>query len=313
MKLIIQIPCFNEEKTLGRVLADLPKKIEGIDSIEVQIIDDGSTDRTLQIAKENGVQKFVILKENQGLARAFMAGIESALKQGADIIVNTDGDHQYAGSGISQLVQPIIKGNADLVIGARPIDGMDDFSWAKKRLQRLGSAVVRYLSNTKVDDATSGFRAYSRKAALSINVFSHFTYTLETLIQIGQSGMVVHNVPIEVNRSLRPSRLSPSSMNYIFRSLITMLIVSTQYRPLRTFFSFGLFCILLGLLPVAKYILLYLGTSEYVGHIQSLILGSIFILFGATSCLIGLLAEQVANNRRILDRINASIRDKEWR
>ncbi|HET9932814.1 MAG TPA: glycosyltransferase family 2 protein, partial [Polyangiaceae bacterium] len=241
MKLIIQIPCFNEAATLGIALAELPKQVPGFSSVEILIIDDGSADDTVRVARENGVHHVVGFRSNQGLASAFMLGIHSCLERGADVIVNTDADNQYCAADIPKLVQPIVDGRADLVIGARPITEIAHFSPIKKLLQRFGSWVVRRVSNTDVADAPSGFRAISREAAISLNVFNGYTYTLETIIQAGQKGMSVVSVPIRVNGELRPSRLVRSIPNYVKRSILTMFRIFVVYQPLKFFLTVGLF------------------------------------------------------------------------
>lgn len=312
MKCIIQIPCLNEEGTLEEALNSLPRVIPGIDEVGILIVDDGSTDRTVEIAKNCGVSRIISFGANRGLARAFSTGLETSLQMGADVIVHTDADNQYRAAYIGALIQPILRREADIVVGCRPIEDIEDFSWIKKRLQRLGSWVVRKISGTNVEDATSGFRAYSREAALRLSVVSRFTYTLETLIQAGQRGIRVATVPVEVNRTSRKSRLSRSTFDYVKRSLGTIILVSTQFRPLRTFIPVGVFSIVIGLIPSIRFIFLYFFSHEYGGHLQSLLLSAILFVFGSTSILIGLLAEQVASNRRILEDIMASLRESKY-
>ncbi|HEX3597966.1 MAG TPA: glycosyltransferase family 2 protein, partial [Polyangiaceae bacterium] len=271
MKLIIQIPCFNESKSLPIALADLPKQIPGIDQIEVLVINDGSSDDTIEVARRHGVQHVVGFRTNQGLARAFMLGIHSCLQRGADIIVNTDADNQYVGEDIAKLVQPILDGRADLVIGARPISQIEHFSPVKKLLQRFGSWAVRRVSGTSVADAPSGFRAISRETALALNVFSNYTYTLETIIQAGQKNMSVVSVPIRVNGELRPSRLVRSIPSYVQRSILTMIRIFIVYKPLRFFLTVGLVPFLTGL-AIGLRFLVYIIAGQSAGHVQSLIL-----------------------------------------
>ncbi len=234
-KLIIQIPCFNEEETLPLALADLPREVEGFDVVEWLVIDDGCKDRTVEVARKHGVDHFVHFKKNKGLAKGYMAGLQACLELGADVIVNTDADNQYKADDIPLLVNPILCGKAELVVGARPIDGIEHFSFMKKNLQKLGSKVVRMVSNTKVEDVTSGFRAISRDAAMRLNVFNEYTYTLETIIQAGQKNMAVVSVPIRTNPYLRPSRLMSSIPSYIRKSVVTIVRILVVYKPFRFF------------------------------------------------------------------------------
>jgi len=248
MKLIIQIPCFNEAETLPIALAELPRQVEGFDSVEWLIIDDGSTDNTSEVAMTQGVDHVVRLPRNQGLAKGFMAGLDACLREGADVIVNTDADNQYCAGDIPKLVAPILAGKAEVVIGCRPIDDIEHFSPIKKILQKLGSYVVRIASKTETPDAPSGFRAISRSAAMKLNVFSEYTYTLETIIQAGQKGMAIISVPIRTNRDLRPSRLVKSIPSYIRRSILTIVRIFVVYQPFRFFVTIGLILFTLGLL-----------------------------------------------------------------
>jgi len=300
MKLIIQIPCYNEEETIAKTLADLPKEIPGIDNIEVLIINDGSTDNTVAIAKKNGVRHFVNFSHNMGLARGFAAGLEKCLELGADIIVNTDADNQYKGSDIPKLVKPILDQKAEIVIGDRQIDKIKEFSWLKKKLQKFGSRVVRKVSQTKVPDTTSGFRAYSRHAALQMNIISTFSYTLETIIEAGQKDIPVISIPIETNITERPSRLFKSNWYYIKRSAATIIRIYTMYQPLRVFFYSGLISFLFSLLLSGRYVyFMFLGEGK--GHIQSVILAGILFLLSCVLFMFGLLADVVAANRKILE------------
>lgn len=302
MKLIIQIPCFNEAETLAIALADLPKEIPGVDTIEVLVIDDGSSDETVAVARANGVHHVVGFRANQGLARAFMLGIHAGLERGADIIVNTDADNQYYAPDIPKLIQPILDNRADLVIGARPIKDIQHFSPAKKVLQAFGSWVVRRVSGTDVADAPSGFRAISRDAALAMNVFSGYTYTLETIIQAGQRGLKVVSVPIRVNGELRPSRLVRSIPNYIKRSILTMFRIFVVYQPLKFFMMVGLVPFSLGLAIGARFLVFYFR-GEGDGHIQSLILAAILLLIGVQTFLLAILADLLGVNRRLLEEL----------
>ena len=298
MKLIIQIPCYNEEKTLPITFRDLPKEIPGVDRLEYLIINDGSTDRTVEVARELGIHHIVSFPNNRGLARGFMAGIDACLRLGADIIVNTDGDNQYKGQDIIDLVRPILEGKAEVVVGDRQTDTIAHFSPMKKRLQKLGSWVVRKASDSNVVDATSGFRAYSRSAAMNLNVISEYSYTLETLIEAGRSKTAIGNVPIGTNEMLRESRLFKSMWSYIKRSGSTIIRTYSMYRPLKIFLTLSAICLLLGLALGIRY-LYFLGIGEGGGHIQSLILVAILIMTGIQMFVFGLLADAIAANRKI--------------
>jgi len=301
-KLIIQIPCYNEEQTLGLALAELPNQIDGIDKIERLIINDGSTDRTVAVARENGVEHIVDLPRNQGLAKGFMSGLQAALEAGADIIVNTDADNQYNADDIRHLVTPVLKKQADIVIGARPISDIAHFSTMKKWLQKLGSWVVRATSGTRIADAPSGFRAISREAALRLNVFNEYTYTLETIIQAGQKGMTIISVPVRVNADLRPSRLVKSVRSYVMRSLLTIFRIFMVYRPLRFFLWLGSLPIALGLLLSFRWLILYAYFPEPGRtHVPSLILAMLLLLAGFQLWVFGFLADLVAVNRMLLE------------
>jgi glycosyltransferase involved in cell wall biosynthesis len=300
MKLIIQIPCLNEAATLPIALADLPKQIHGIDVIETMIIDDGSRDETVAVARAHGVDHVVGFRSNQGLARAFMLGIQACLERGADIIVNTDADNQYNGADIEQLVRPILDDKADLVIGARPITNIQHFSPIKKLLQKLGSWVVRRVSSTDVADAPSGFRAMSRDVGLVLNVFSDYTYTLETIIQAGQKNLRVSSVPIRVNGELRPSRLVRSITSYVRRSVLTMLRIFIVYRPLRFFISISVIPLALGLAMCGRFVYYYIR-DDGAGHIQSLIFAAILLLVAFQTMLLAVLADLQSVNRRLLE------------
>jgi len=312
MKLIIQIPCHNEAETLAETVSELPKTLIGIDEIELLVVDDGSTDATVAVARESGVHHIVVLPTHRGLARAFGAGLTASLGHDADVIVNTDADNQYCASGIPSLVAPILNGDADMVVGARPIEQIRHFSSLKKLLQKLGSWAVRRVSNTDVPDATSGFRAFSREAAQRLNVFSTYTYTLETIIQAGRSDMTVASVPVQTNAPRRESRLIKSMPGYIWRSLVTMLRVFILYKPLRFFVSVGSILFGAGLLLGFRFTYFYLmGQGD--GKVQSLILSAVLLLMGFQLGVVGLLSDLIATNRRILEELQARQRRMEDR
>ncbi len=302
MKLIIQIPCYNEEQTLPITIADIPKKIEGVDIIEILIIDDGSKDRTVEIAKELNVTHIVSFKRNKGLARAFEAGIEKCLDEGADIIVNTDGDNQYFGSDISKLVQPILNGEADVVIGDRQTQNIEHFSATKKLLQKLGTKVIQNLSRTNVKDAVSGFRAYSREAALKMNINTEFSYTIENLIQLGNMKMKIVSVPIGTNKQLRKSRLFKSVPDFISKQLTTIIRVYSTYKALKVFTIIGILFMFPGLIGVFRF-LYYFFKDGSAGHIQSLVLSAVFINIGFFIILFGIIADLISTNRKLIEKI----------
>lgn len=306
MKLIIQIPCLNEAETLAIALADLPREVEGFDEVEWLIIDDGSTDDTVEVARRNGVHHVVSHPVNRGLAVGFMTGLEAGLRLGADVIVNTDADNQYCGADIPKLTTPILAREADIVIGARPIDETEHFSWIKKKLQRLGSWAVRMASGTKVADAPSGFRAMSREAAMRLNVFSAYTYTLETIIQAGQSNLRIASVPIRTNADLRPSRLVSNIPNYVKRSLLTILRVFVIYRPMALFFWAGSIFFGVGLIVGIRFLYFYAhGAGD--GHVQSVIFASLLVTLGVLLFMMGLIGDLIATNRKLLERIRTQI------
>ena len=307
MKLIIQIPCYNEEETLTIALNHLPKQIDGIDEIEYLIINDGSRDNTVEVAKEWGINHVVNLKQNMGLAKGFMAGINECLCQGADIIVNTDADDQYRGEDVEAIVRPIIEGKADIVIGARPIDETEHFSPLKKMLQHFGSWVVRKASGTDIPDAPSGFRAYSREAALRLNVINNYTYTLEQIVQAGRNKIAITWVPIRTNDELRPSRLFNSMFGYIKKSILTIVRAYIMYKPLAFFTGVGLIPMIVGIGIGVRFLIFYFG-GQPGGHIQSLILGSLLITLGAIIWVVGLLADTTAANRKIMEDIQYHVR-----
>jgi glycosyltransferase involved in cell wall biosynthesis len=303
MKLIIQVPCLNEAATLGTALATLPRKVEGFDVVEWLVVDDGSTDGTAELARQLGVDHVIRHPVNRGLATAFMTGIDAALRQGADVIVNTDADNQYEAADIPLLVDPILKHRADMVIGARPIAQTEHFSWIKKQLQHLGSWAVRLASKTDVADAPSGFRAMTRETAMRLNVFNAYTYTLETIIQAGLSNLTVISVPIRTNPDLRPSRLVRSIPNYVKRSLTTILRVFVIYRPLTLFIWISAVLTAAGLALGVRY-LTFFAAGDGSGHVQSLILAALCIMLGAMSFMIGLVADLISTNRKLMEKVD---------
>ncbi len=310
MKLIIQIACFNEEDTLPETLKALPRKIEGIDEIEVLIINDGSTDRTVKVAEENGADHIISFKRNQGLSRSFMAGINACLKYGADMIVNTDADNQYRADDIPKLIRPSLEGKADMVIGTRPISRIKHFSLMKKIMQKIGSWLVRKVSRTSILDAPSGFRAISQNSALKLNVFNTFTYTHETIIQAGLKNMAVVSVPVRVNKTTRPSRLFKSIPSYIARSLIAILRMVVVYRPFRFFLTLGLIFLSAGFLIGIRYIyFMLLGSGA--GHVQSVILAGVLIGIGFQVVLVAFIADLLGVNRKLLEEIQYRLRKME--
>ena len=306
MKLIIQIPCFDEEHTLPATLADLPREVPGFDVVEWLVIDDGSSDRTIDVARAGGVDHIVKLTNNKGLAAGFQAGLDAALKLGADVIVNTDADNQYDGRDIPKLVAPIVAGRADMVIGDRQVEQIAHFSPLKKTLQKLGSWVVRQASSTTVPDTTSGFRAYNREAALQMQVVSRFTYTLETIIQAGKLLVAIDHVPIRTNPKTRESRLFPSMGAYVRRNAISIFRIYAQYEPLKVFWGGA---VVMGLLAAAvwiRFLVAYIG-GEGAGHVQSLILGAVLfiaaMLLGALGVIGDLLAAQRTLSQRTFERV----------
>lgn len=311
MKLIIQIPCYNEAETLEIALNDLPKKLDGIDEIEYLIINDGSQDNTVEVARNWGVHHIVSFKQNKGLAKGFMAGLDGCLRNGADIIVNTDADNQYCGEDIQKLIQPILDGKADMVIGARPIDETEHFSYIKKKLQHFGSWVVRKASNTDIPDAPSGFRAMSREAAMHINVVNDYTYTLETIVQAGREKMAITSVPIRTNAELRPSRLFNSILGYVKKSMLTILRAYMMYKPLKCFTYLAIVPTLIGLMIGFRF-LYYMSQGMSSGHIQSLILGCTLIIIGFLTFMIGLVADVIAANRKLLQDTQYHARRSEY-
>lgn len=307
MKLIIQIPCYNESETLEIALNDLPKHIDGIDTIEYLIINDGSKDNTMEVARNWGVHYIVDLKRNKGLAKGFMAGLDACLRNGADIIVNTDADNQYNADDIEKLVRPILEGKTDIVIGERPIDETEHFSPLKKKLQHFGSYVVRKASKSDIPDAPSGFRAYSREAAMRLNVVNEYTYTLETIVQAGRSKIAMESVPIRTNGELRPSRLFNSMFGYVKKSMLTILRAFMMYRPLMVFTVIGAIIFALGLAVGVRFLVFYFGGTG-AGHIQSLILASTLMLLGFQTFVVGLLSDIISANRKILEDVQYHVR-----
>jgi glycosyltransferase involved in cell wall biosynthesis len=301
-KLLIQIPCYNEAQTLPQTLAALPRKVEGFDQVEWLVIDDGSTDGTAEVARRHGVDHVVTQAHNQGLARAFMAGIEACLKAGAEVIVNTDADNQYDASGIPQLVKPILDGRAQIVIGERPIMEIAGFSFIKKVLQRLGSWAVKIASRTHVPDAPSGFRAIHREAALRLCVFNDYTYTLETIIQAGRKNIPVTSTPVAVNAATRPSRLVKSIPSYVRRSLLTIVRIFVLYKPLRFFLTLGTLFLVPGVALGVRFLIAYLEDRGN-GHIQSLILAAVLIVTAVVVYVAGIIADLVAANRVLLEEV----------
>ena len=311
MKLIIQIPCFNEAETLEVTLNDLPKHIDGIDEIEYLIIDDGSHDNTAEVAKKWGVHYVVRFRRNKGLAKGFMAGLDACLKNGADIIVNTDADNQYCGADIETLVRPILDKKAHIVIGERPIDDTEHFTPLKKKLQHFGSWVVRKASKTTIPDAPSGFRAYSREAAMRINVINDYTYTLETIVQSGREKMAVMSVPIRTNPELRESRLFHSMWGYIKKSMLTIVRTYLMYRPLYFFFMLGSILALVGVGFFVRYFVFFCS-GEGGGHLQSLILASTLLIVGFQTIVVGLLGDVISANRQILQDVQYHVRKMDY-
>ena len=307
MKLIIQIPCYNEAETLEIALNDLPKQIDGIDEIEYLIIDDGCKDNTVEVARNWGVHHVVSFAQNKGLAKGFMAGLDACLGHGADIIVNTDADNQYCADDIPKLIQPILDHKADIVIGERPIDDTESFSWLKKKLQHFGSWVVRKASKTDIPDAPSGFRAFSRDAAMRINVINDYTYTLETIVQAGRNRMAITSVPVRTNPELRKSRLFHSMGSYVKKSMLTILRALMMYKPLYCFSIVAIIPIIIGLLIGIRFMVFYahgLGT----GHNQSLLLACTLIIIGFVTFVIGMLADVISANRKILEDVQYHIK-----
>ncbi len=307
MKLIIQIPCYNEAATLPVTLGELPRRLSGFSSVQWLVIDDGSDDDTAEVARNCGVDHIVSFTGNQGLARSFLAGLDAAIRLGADVIVNTDADNQYVAADIPLLLEPILAGRADIVVGSRPIDEITSFSPVKKFLQKCGSGVVRFVSRTEIPDAPSGFRAMSREAALRLNVFNDYTYTLETIIQAGQKGIAITSVPVRVNKPLRPSRLMKSIPSYLGKSLITIVRIFVVYKSFRFFMTVGVTLAVAGMLGGVRFLAYYLSGNGS-GHIQSLILSSILLGVGFQTMLTAFLADLLGVNRRLMEDIQYRIK-----
>jgi glycosyltransferase involved in cell wall biosynthesis len=307
MKLIIQIPCFNEQEQLPLTLGKLPRSIEGFDSVEWLIIDDGSTDATIATARAHGVDHIVRLTNHKGLAAAFQAGLDAGLKLGADVIVNTDADNQYEGSDVPKLVAPILRGEADMVIGDRQVDSNENFSRSKRRLQRLGSWVVRQASSTEIPDTTSGFRAYNREAALQMQAVSKFTYTLETIIQAGKLLVAVDHVPVRTNPKTRESRLFPSMPAYIRRNALSIFRIYSQYQPLKVFWGGAVVMGTLALAVFIRFLITFIEHPHISGHVQSLIIGGVLfnaaMLLGALGVIGDLLDAQRTLSQRTFERV----------
>ena len=311
VKLIIQIPCYNEAKTLKIALDHLPRRIEGIDTIEYLIIDDGSTDETVETARAWGVHYIVRFRRNRGLAKGFMAGLDACLRNGADIIVNTDADDQYRGEDIERLVRPILEGKSDIVIGERPIDQTAHFSPLKKKLQHLGSFIVRKASDSDIPDAPSGFRAYSREAAMRMNVTNEYTYTLETIIQAGRQSIAMTSVPVRTNDELRPSRLFHSMLGYVRRSSVTIIRSFAIYKPLRFFTILGMIPFVLGLLICLRFVgFMLAGTSG--GHVQSLVLACILMTLSFVIFVVGFLSDILSSLRKVLEDVQLHVRRMDY-
>ncbi len=311
MKLIIQIPCLNEADTLAATLADLPRSIDGIDTIETLVIDDGSVDDTSAVARACGVHHLVRFRRRKGLAAAFMAGIDASLRAGADIIVNTDADNQYAGRDVATLVAPLLSGEADVVIGDRNIRELQHMSWPKRLLQRLGSWVVRQVSGTEIPDTTSGFRAYTRDAALGMTIVSEFSYTLESIIQAGKKRMAIVHVPVATNGNTRPSRLFDSIFGYLKRSSATIVRIYTMYEPLKVFTYIGGVIFLTGFAVSMRFLYYYFFTFEADGKIQSLILSAVLMIVGFQIVLIGLVSDAISGTRKLLEDVLYRVRRME--
>ncbi|HWN41711.1 MAG TPA: glycosyltransferase family 2 protein [Thermoanaerobaculia bacterium] len=307
MKLVIQIPCYNEEQSLPLTLSEIPREIPGLDTVEILVIDDGSTDQTSRVATEAGAHHVIRHVRNQGLAKAFRTGLDACLGLGADIIVNTDADNQYAGSAIPELIRPILEGRADIVVGDRQTDQVSHFSSSRKRLQKVGSFVVRLLSGLEVPDAVSGFRALSRAAALQLNIVSSFSYTIEMLIQAGKKRIAVAWVLVPVNPKTRESRLFRSLSYFLLQSLATMVRTYTMYKPLRVFTFLGGALVVIGALPVARFLFFYLQ-GQGGGHVQSLVLGGVLLVFGFVSLLVGVVADLIAFNRTLIEILLEKVR-----
>jgi glycosyltransferase involved in cell wall biosynthesis len=311
IRLIVQIPAYNEQATLSEAISCIPRSVPGVDKVEVLVIDDGSSDGTGEVARQAGADHVIRHKTNRGLARAFLTGIENCISLGADIIVNTDADNQYNAADIPKLVEPILQGKADIVVGDRQTDQVEHFSALKKRLQKFGSAVVRQLSSTDIPDAVSGFRAISRDAAMGLNIGSDFSYTIEMLIQAGHDRLAITSVPIRTNPIQRKSRLFKNTPHFLFMSVLTMLRIYVTYNPLKAFVSIGLILELIGIIPMLRFVYFYF-TSGGAGHIQSLVIGSSFMVIGGLFFMFGLMAELISFNRKTVSKALEKIRRLEY-
>ncbi len=311
MKLIIQLPCLNEEATLPNTIRALPRTIEGIDTIEYLVINDGSTDRTVEVARQSGVHHIISFTRNKGLAKAFEAGLEHCLKLGADLIVNTDADNQYNAGDICKLVTPIIRGEADMVIGDRQTNTINHFSWHKKKLQRVGTKLVRNLADLDINDAVSGFRAFSRETAMRINILTDFSYTVETLIQLGHNKSKVISIPIRTNGETRKSRLFKGLTSFVRSQLSTLVRVYSTYKSLRVFSTLGALVMLPGLVGFARF-MYFVYINDYNGHIQSLIFSTAFIIIGFLIMMFGLLADMIASNRKLIEKLLMMQKEQTW-
>ena len=312
MKLIVQIPCFNEEQTLRQTVADIPRNIDGIDEVRVLIVDDGSTDDTAEVAREAGVDYVIRHKTRRGLARAFRTGIDACLNLDADIIVNTDGDNQYAGKEIPALCRPILVGTAVIVIGDRQTHAIQHFSLLKKNLQKIGSALVRRLSKTDVKDVVSGFRAMSREAALQINIVSSFSYTVEMIIQAGKKQIAITSVPVDTNAKTRESHLFRSIPQFIFDQVATIIRMYAMFQPLKVFFYLGLLLSVSGVIPITRFLYFYMS-GDGAGHLQSLVLGGVLLMMGFITFMIGLVADLISFNRQLLEMTLERVKILEFR
>lgn len=308
MKLIVQIPCLNEEETLPATIADIPREIEGIGTVELLVVDDGSTDRTVEVARENGVEHIVRLTNNKGLAAAFQAGLDACLKLGADVVVNTDADNQYSGADVPKLLAPILAGEADMVVGDRRVSTIEHFSGPKKALQRLGSWVVRRLSGTEIADTTSGFRAYNREAALALLVTDNFTYTLESLIQAGKMLVAVDQVEVETNPQTRESRLFASTGGYVRRNALSILRIYARYEPLRVFATASVVVGVLALAAWMPFLIDWIFNGDSSGHIQSLILGAVLFIAAVQLMALGVIGDLLASQRVMTQRVFERVR-----
>jgi glycosyltransferase involved in cell wall biosynthesis len=300
MKLIVQIPCYNEERTLPSLVRSVPRRVEGVNRVEILVVDDGSSDRTIAVARELGVEHVVSHTKNKGLAQAFRTGLDACLALGADIIVNTDGDNQYDARDIPRLIRPILDGKADIVVGDRQTQTVGHFPPFKRRLQALGSWVARALSGTTVPDAVSGFRAISREAALRLNIVSPFSYTIEMLIQAGHKNLAVASVPIRTNPPTRPSRLFRNVGHFVGRSVETMVRMYAMYKPLTTFMYIGSALLVAGAMPILRFLYFWFG-GDGSGHVQSLVLGGVLVILGCVTLLIGLVADLINFNRQLIE------------